>query len=75
MARYGDAGEQYFLSGKPNGGGSLTFTLTSSGDKITTYADQAMTIPNTNPVILDASGRQPDIWHSEAVGLLTVTEA
>ena len=73
MARYGDVGEQYFLgNGKPNGGGSITFTLTSSGDEITTYADEAMTIPNTNPIILDASGRQRAIWHTEAIGLLTV---
>jgi len=72
MARYGDVGEQYFSGGKPNAGGEMAFTLTSSGNDITTYSDEAMTIPNTNPVILDASGRQGAIWHSEAIGLLTV---
>ena len=73
MPRYGDVGEQYFADGKPNAGGSIAFTLTSTGNNTITYADEAMTTPNTNPVILDASGRQPAIWHSEAIGLLTVT--
>ena len=61
--RYGDIGEQYFLaSGDPNAGGELWFLDSTSGDEIITYYDQATTIPNTNPVILDAAGRQPDIW-------------
>jgi len=63
MPRYGDAGEQYFFSstGKPAAGCELTFT-DIDGNEIITYYDQFYTIPNPNPVILDAAGRQPDIW-------------
>jgi len=62
--RYGNIGEQYFAAsdGLPLAGGSLFFTDPATGNEIITYYDQALTIPNPNPVILDASGRQPDIW-------------
>lgn len=44
-------------------GGSLTFTLTGTTTPQATYSDKALTIANTNPVILDAYGRpETDIW-------------
>jgi len=68
MPRYGDIGEQYFISpGVPDAGGELEF-LDSSGNEIITYYDPDYTIPNTNPVILDAAGRQPDIWIPDELG-------
>jgi hypothetical protein len=38
-------------------GGKLMFEASGTSTPLDTYTDQALTIPNTNPVILDAAGR------------------
>src|SRR5574343_332378 len=52
-------------AGVPLAGGSLTFTNTGTTTPKAVYSDKALTVPLTNPVVLDSSGRAPvDIWGS-----------
>lgn len=63
MPRLGDIGRQYFDdNGDPLGGGKLYFYETGTSTQKLTYADISETIPNSHPVVLDAAGRQPDIF-------------
>lgn len=62
MARF-NAFQQYLdANGDPLGGGKLYFYETGTTTEATTYSDSAMTTANANPVILDADGRQPDVF-------------
>lgn len=48
---------------KPASGGSLTFYQIGTTTPKTTWSNQAMSVPNSNPVLLDASGRSnTSIW-------------
>jgi hypothetical protein len=61
--RYGITGLTYLdNNGEPLSGGRLYFYNKNTLVAKTTYSDGDETIPNTNPVILDAAGRQPDIF-------------
>lgn len=63
MARLGSIGTQYFDdNGDPLAGGKIYFYETGTTTLATTYSDEAETTENANPVILDAAGRQPDIF-------------
>jgi len=63
--RYGIGGQQYFDdNGEPLSGGELYFYETGTTTAKDTYSDSAETVANTNPVVLDASGRQGDIFFS-----------
>jgi hypothetical protein len=63
MARYGDLESQYFDdAGDPLVSGKIYFYETGTTTPKTTYADVNYEIPNTNPVILTAAGRQPNIF-------------
>lgn len=63
MARFGSLGSQYFdNAGDPLVNGKIRFYESGTTTDKTTYADAALTIPNTNPVILSAAGRQPNIF-------------
>ena len=42
--------------------GKLFFYVSGTSAPLTTYADEDETIPNTNPVLLDAVGRVPNVW-------------
>lgn len=65
MARYGIAGMTYLdNNGDPLSGGKLYFYESGTLTAKNTYSDDAQTVPNTNPVVLDAAGRQPDIFFS-----------
>src|ERR1700733_15751533 len=44
-------------NGNPLSGGSVTFYIPNTTTFKTTWQDSAETIPNTNPVILDATGK------------------
>jgi len=63
---------QYFLSdGSVNAGGLINFYETDLTTRQNTWSDQALTIPNANPVVLDASGvPTTDIWGSAAYGVV-----
>ena len=63
MARFGSLDTQYFDdAGDPLVSGKIYFYETGTTTAKTTYADINYTIPNSNPVILTAAGRQPNIF-------------
>ena len=65
MSRFGTIGEQYFDdSGDPLISGKLFFDEPGTTTDKDTFADVGLTITNTNPVILTAAGRQPNIFFS-----------
>jgi len=72
MARFGEINAQYFDdAGDPLGGGKLYFYESGTTTLKNTYADINLTIPNTNPIILTAAGRQPNIFfNGNAKGIL-----
>ena len=73
MARFGSLDTQYFdASGEPLVNGKIYFYESGTTTPKTTYADINNAIPNTNPVLLDASGRQPNIFF-EGVAKATLT--
>lgn len=49
-------------TGLPYAGGSLAFYASGTSTPLTTYSDSALTIANTNPVVLDSAGRSGNIF-------------
>ncbi|MFA5127291.1 MAG: hypothetical protein WC465_04850 [Patescibacteria group bacterium] len=47
------------VNGDPLNGGKLFYYLSGTSTKATTYSNSAGTVPNSNPIILDGSGRSP----------------
>ena len=72
MARFGEINAQYFDdAGAPLGSGKLYFYESGTTTPKNTFSDINLTIPNTNPVILTAAGRQPNIFfNGNAKGIL-----
>ena len=65
MARYINPTEQYLDSaGNPLTGGKLYFYESGTLTLLTTYSDESETTANTNPVILDSSGRHGSVFFS-----------
>jgi len=63
MSRYGWGGDTWLdNTGKPLSLGKLFFYETGTNTAKNTFSDADETIANTNPVILDAAGRQGDIF-------------
>lgn len=63
MARFGEINAQYFDdAGDPLSSGKIYFYESGTTTLKTTYSDINFTIPNTNPVVLTAAGRQPNIF-------------
>ena len=63
MARFGSLDTQYFDdAGNPLVSGKIYFYETGTTTPKNTYADINYTIANSNPVILTAAGRQPNIF-------------
>jgi hypothetical protein len=63
MARFGSLDTQYFDdAGDPLVSGKVYFYETGTTTPKATYADINYNIPNSNPVILTAAGRQPNIF-------------
>lgn len=52
-------GEQQFLdaNGVPLAGGTINTYIPGTTTNVTTYKDSGYSIPNTNPIVLDAAGR------------------
>lgn len=73
MARFGEINAQYFDdAGDPLGSGKLYFYNTGTTTPKTTFSDVNLSIPNTHPVVLTASGRQPNIFfNGNAKAILT----
>jgi hypothetical protein len=49
-------------NGLPYAGGSLSFYASGTSTPLNTYSDSALSIPNTNPVVLDSAGRANSIF-------------
>ena len=63
MARFGSLGTQYFDSnGNPLSGGKIYFYSSGTTTAKDTFTTAGYTVANTNPVILSAGGRQPNIF-------------
>lgn len=63
MARFGSLDTQYFDdAGDPLVSGKIYFYETGTTTPKNTFADINYTIPNSNPVVLTAAGRQPNIF-------------
>lgn len=52
-------------NGDPISGAKLNFYEAGTSTRLDTFADEGLTIPNSNPVIADAAGRFSDIWLKE----------
>lgn len=71
MPRLGSIGTQYFDSnGDPLAGGKLYFYDTGTTTLATTYSDSAESTANANPVVLDAAGRQPDVFYTGSLKIV-----
>jgi hypothetical protein len=76
IARYGDLGTQYFDdAGDPLVSGKVYFYETGTTTLKATYSDVDYTIANTNPVILTAAGRQPNIFFEGVAKAILATSA
>lgn len=60
-------------SGKPLVNGKLKFYQTGTTTDKNTYANSSLSIPNTNPVILDGAGRCPDVFGSGIYKVVSFT--
>jgi hypothetical protein len=49
-------------TGAPYAGGSLAFYASGTSTPLATYSDSALTIANTNPVVLDSAGRAGNVF-------------
>ena len=71
MARYGNLGTQYLDdAGDPLISGKLYIYDSGSTTAKDTYADVNLSIINTNPVLLTASGRQPNIFFNGSARII-----
>lgn len=62
MARFGDFDQYLDNAGDPLVEGKIYFYESGTTAPKTTYSDINNSIPNTNPVLLTAAGRQPNIF-------------
>jgi len=63
MSRFGSLGTQYLDdNGDPLSAGTINFYEKGTLTPKTTYSDEALTVANPDPVVLDAAGRQPDVF-------------
>ena len=62
MARFGDFDQYLDNAGDPLVSGKIYFYESGTTTFKTTFADINNSIPNTNPVILTAAGRQPNVF-------------
>jgi hypothetical protein len=63
QSRFQTPSEQFLnANGVPYVGGQLFFYASGTSTPLATYADQGLTTPNPNPVILDGAGRAGSIF-------------
>lgn len=76
MSRFGWGGDQWFDdNGKPLSRGKLYFYEVGSSTPKATYANSSLTTANTWPVVLDADGRQGDVFFGGAAKLVIQSAA
>ena len=73
--RYVDPVPQYLDdAGNPLAYGKLYFYATGTNTELDTFADINLSIPNTNPVVLSASGRLPNVYLKSATYKVKITD-
>jgi hypothetical protein len=71
MPRLSNIAKQFFdNNGDPLAGGKLFFYETGTSTLAATYSNAAQTTANTNPVILDASGRMGDVFYEGGLKII-----
>ena len=76
MARFGTIDTVYLdNSGNPLAGGLLYFYESGTSTLKNTYSNISETIANSNPVVLDAYGRQGNVYFSGAARVIIKTSA
>jgi hypothetical protein len=76
MARFGSLDAQYFDdAGDPLISGLIYFYESGTSTLKTTYSDVNLTIANTNPVVLTAAGRQPNVFFDGVAKAILATSA
>ena len=61
--RFFNPNEQFCdITGLPYAGGTLAFYASGTSTPLSTYSDSALSIANTNPVVLDSAGRAGSIF-------------
>ncbi len=74
--RFQTPNEQFLdENGNPIAGGKLAFFESGTSNPQDTFSDDALTVPNTNPVILDDAGRAGDIFLTDADYKVTLSKA
>lgn len=74
--RFFSPSEQFANSaGVPYAGGSLQFYASGTATPLNTYSDQALTIPNANPVPLDSAGRAGNVFLSNLAYKVVLSDA
>lgn len=74
MPRYQNPADINFYQGQPTPNGKLFFFESGTSTPKQTYADVGETIPNAHPVLLDASGREPNIFYSGSAKVVLQNE-
>jgi len=75
MARYENPVPQYLDgAGNPLVNGKLFFFKSSTNTQLVTFKDEAESIPNTHPVLLDAAARTPNIFFSGSAKVVFVAD-
>lgn len=64
MARYQNPADINFNNGQPLPNGKLFFFEAGTSTPKQTFSDAAESVANPHPVLLDASGREPNIFYS-----------
>lgn len=76
MSRFGTVGQQYFdSSGDPLSGGLLYFYEPGTTTDKTTYSDNALSVANAQPYVLDSGGYQGDIFFAGEAKVVLRTSA
>jgi len=75
MARFGDFDQYLDNAGDPLVSGKIYFYESGTTTFKNTYADINNSIPNTNPVILTAAGRQPNVFFDGVAKAILATSA
>ncbi len=75
MARYENPVEQYLDgAGNPLVNGKLFFFKSGTNSQLATFKDEIESIPNAQPVELDAAGRVPNIFFSGSAKVVLVAD-
>jgi hypothetical protein len=73
--RFFNPNEQFCDSaGLPYAGGTLDFYASGTSTRLNTYSDSALSIANTNPVVLDSAGRAGSVFLQNLAYKVTLSD-